>query len=227
MNTVDTVDIYYWRYAALSTADLQRDLAASPTAVANPTVWRGRLAARQLAQSVLTSRLNCSPQALQWARSVDGKPYLRNAAAPHFSYAHSDDAVLLAVTPRFELGVDLENCQRQLSLPRLLNKHFHPREAAVISRAAAPHKLALAHWCLKEASLKARGNKIAGGDLPRLCFQIEGLNVSQRFDALLQPWLCELDGHWLALATLTAVPPRVAVWRVQCCDGALRWQLSR
>lgn len=106
--------------------------------------------------------------------SVNGKPELSDGIAcvsRHFNLTHHSQMIAVALTD-VPVGVDVEMQQRRIKRERLLAKHFSAQEALSINASAEPDKQLLAHWCIKEAYLKARGAKIAGAALDNMTVEL-------------------------------------------------------
>lgn len=213
------VQVYFWHYRDLSTEALQQLFARwgaqSQPVATHPATLRGKLAARALTGRVLARVLQCAPAELRIVSSASGKPQFESnaSAALHFNYAHTDAAVVLAVSA-LDVGVDIESLQRKLPLARLLAKHFHPDEARAINASIHPEQTALAHWCLKEAYLKLRAEKIAGGRLPELNFVVADEDcaaeraVVAHFATGAHFYLAQCENFQLAIATAASASLR-------------------
>jgi len=115
---------------------------------------------------ILAGYLNVPPHQLHFMVQTHGKPTLAWPTTPLcFNLSHSGNAMLMAVTHRLDLGVDLENIQPHRDYPRLVERCFGHEERAYwqaltsTERTEAFYRL----WTIKEAWVKAIGRGIAMG----------------------------------------------------------------
>jgi 4'-phosphopantetheinyl transferase len=117
--------------------------------------------ARYLDTAVANVRVDVQP---------NGKPRLHDGSL-HFNVSHSGNAMLLALSRKQEIGVDLEFSRRPRRVVELAERWFDPAEAAALQ--LLPESLRqtafLNLWTCKEAVLKADGGGIASG-LHRIAF---------------------------------------------------------
>jgi len=92
----------------------------------------------------------------------DGRPALPGPGRPHFSLAHSGDAVLVAIAAQ-PVGVDVE--QEPHGCMCSMTSAMHPFDAAVMAALAEPerHEAIIRWWVRAEAVLKCTGEGIAHG----------------------------------------------------------------
>jgi phosphopantetheinyl transferase len=80
---------------------------------------------------------------------------------PRFNLSHGDGAALLAIHPRYDIGVDLERIAPESERPwrKLLERICHPSEAheAMAEARAGGSRVFYERWVGKEAVLKALG----------------------------------------------------------------------
>lgn len=98
--------------------------------------------------------LGATNDALRFACSPAGKPYLKGEAGFHFSLSHARGAVAAAVSDR-EIGVDVEPLAPARS--RVAKRCFTDREQAYLCAAADPDRAFYEIWTRKEAFLKYTG----------------------------------------------------------------------
>lgn len=161
--------------------------------------------------------------------AANGKPelsaeFLAHEKPRHFNLTHHSQmiAVALADVP---VGVDVEMQQRNIKRERLLAKHFSVQEAVSINASAEPDKQLLAHWCVKEAYLKARGEKIAGAQLEKMTVQLQPMTgmsaMVQTAELAFAPDYCTqlwaVDEAWLAIVA-KASKMQVVIERVSVND---------
>jgi 4'-phosphopantetheinyl transferase len=98
----------------------------------------------------------------------DGKPYLVDTTGQDIRYnlSHSGDLMILAVTTRSDVGVDVEIHSAALDWRQIAAAYFESREVAALEHLEdKDQQLACFYriWTMKEAYLKARGQGIAAG----------------------------------------------------------------
>jgi 4'-phosphopantetheinyl transferase len=127
------------------------------------------LITRALQRTVLASYLpGVAPRDLRFVAGPQGKPRLAaefSAHNLHFSLAHTEGLVALAVSREPVLGVDVENATARTAPLEIANRFFSAREARDLAALPpverSPRFYAL--WTLKESWLKATGLGIAAG----------------------------------------------------------------
>lgn len=120
------------------------------------------LVGRAFMRTVLANCLGRSdPAALQFARTPHGKPELagRDAGKLHFNLSHTDDMLVLVVSRKHAVGVDVEAVTRKAELLALAQRYFAAHEYDELRDldGAAQRERFFTLWTLKEAWLKARG----------------------------------------------------------------------
>lgn len=106
-------------------------------------------AAHGLKRLVLAALRDCPPGGLALRRDRGGKPRLQPAAL-HFNLSHSGDWVVLAVSRRGPVGIDIEASDPQRAA-NVLRRVAHPNDPARLL--ARPRTL----WAAKEALTKGVG----------------------------------------------------------------------
>jgi len=128
---------------------------------------RDRFIARHgLLRRILGHYLSLDPAGISFIYESRGKPALPVAVGGqtlHFSLSHSDGLVLVAVSGRCALGVDVERVRPIPESDQIVAKWFSARENAMLSALSAEQKLEAFFngWTRKEAYLKATGEGIA------------------------------------------------------------------
>lgn len=124
---------------------------------------------RQLAESarlrrLLAAHLRRPLREVRIDRGAYGKPRVRDGRLS-FNLSHSGQAVLLSLSRRGALGVDLEMRSRRRPVLELARRWFDPREARALARLPARQRQTgfLRLWNCKEAVLKAHGRGIGHG----------------------------------------------------------------
>ena len=163
-------------------------------------------------RALLAGYLACDPGQLRIQRDAHGKPRLLDPPGLEFNLAHSGGALLVGVSHRQALGVDLETPRRTRPVLELARRYFHPVEAKTLAGLPEDRRETafLQLWSCKEAVLKALGRGIAFG-LDRVVFELDGGGAAIG--------LQELDGE-----------PTPALWHVvrlrpaTAYSGALAWR---
>lgn len=167
--------------------------------------------ARVMLRLVLAQELDCDPRQVDIALDARGKPRVSHpTTAPAFSIAHGGNLVVLAVSARGSVGIDVELADRDIEPEELIPYTCNAPEAAwldTLSTAQRPSGF-LFLWTLKEAYLKATGEGLAQ-DPRRIAFDLRDVHAPklreparggepQAWQFFLQP---DLENHILALAT--------------------------
>ena len=123
----------------------------------------GFVAARGILRTILSRYLDEDPARLRFRYGVHGKPALEPSetrdADLRFNLSHSAGLLVVAVSARRDVGVDLEQIQPALVNERMVEEVFSEQEQACLYAAPAalrPHMF-FEGWTRKEAYLKARG----------------------------------------------------------------------
>ena len=117
---------------------------------------------RAALRSILSRRLGCESEKLEFDASEHGKPFARvdGMAVPvSFNVSHSGKHGLIALAPQGRLGVDVEERATRIDLDGVSEIVFGPGEQADFASARGREKLYLFFtlWTLKEALIKALG----------------------------------------------------------------------
>jgi 4'-phosphopantetheinyl transferase len=179
---------------------------------------------RTLLRRIVGRALAVEPRRLIFELEEHGRPVLADpslAAAIDFNLSHSDDTIVLAVSP-VPVGVDVEAIREVVLAERLARRFFAPdeRDAVLGAEAAARARTFLRIWTQKEAWLKATGMGIG--------MALRAVEVEPDLDR--PPRLVAVDGDpdeargWFlvsadipdAVCTVAVLgdPPRVVVRRV-------------
>jgi 4'-phosphopantetheinyl transferase len=124
------------------------------------------IAGRSALRKLLGRYLDEEPQALVFRYGPHGKPALAakaSSAALTFNFSHSGDLALLCVATGREVGIDIENRHRDITVDSFAQHILCENEAAALRRLPAErHKQALlTAWTRKEAYVKALGVGLA------------------------------------------------------------------
>ncbi len=177
------------------------------------------LIARALVRTVLADCLGHSdPAALQFAHMPHGKPELagNDAGKLHFNLSHTHDMLVLAVSRKHAVGVDVEAVTRRVELLALAQRYFatHEYEELRDLEDSAQRERFFTLWTLKEAWLKARG---LGLQIPLddFSFNLAGKHPAIEFG----PQLSEKPEEW-QFRLLAQDQFRIAL-AVHCGNGQL------
>lgn len=121
------------------------------------------IAGRGILRRVLGRYLGTAPAQIRFEYGDHGKPALPGDSPLRFNLAHSNDLMLLAVTLRHEIGIDLEYLRLVPEAASIANRYFTKLEIKTIRSLPDSKKLEgfFAHWVCKEAYLKALGDGLA------------------------------------------------------------------
>lgn len=116
---------------------------------------------KQQIQSVknrlIAAKLQLTSMELEFAKHEHGKPYLLNHTL-HFNYSHSQQYYVLAMSEHVkDIGVDVEELDRNVRLDALAKHAFHPDEYAMWLSLDQDREYWFKVWTIKEAVLKASG----------------------------------------------------------------------
>ena len=121
------------------------------------------LVTRALVRTVLSRYVSIDPREWVFSTNAYGCPEIANAhvreACLSFNISHTDSLIVLGVTRRRALGVDVENCRaREVSI-EIADRFFAPAEVTALS-GVPPHQQQyrfFEYWTFKESYIKARG----------------------------------------------------------------------
>lgn len=142
-------------------AEDERDRAGSMRVLAAAARWA---AGRAVLRAVLGAAMGRAPAELRLASGDHGKPELadaRSRATPGFNVAHAGDLVVVALTDRIRVGVDVERARPLPHLDRLVLRGLTPGERELFAGWCAEgldrEAAFLRAWTVKEARIKALG----------------------------------------------------------------------
>lgn len=154
------------------------------------------IASRWLLRRVLGHYLELAPEAVTFARTDKGKPYLPGHDL-QFSLSHSGDLVVLALGRAPLIGVDIEASGGARELTAIAERYFHPHEFALLQALDDEDKPGYFYrlWTLKEAFFKALGTGISTG-LEKIAFSFEGGSISGSLHPSLADNTATRAGSW-------------------------------
>lgn len=171
------IDIWFWHLSLPASAleRLWRNL--SPEEHARAVRFATQLhldqfvAGRGHLRDILGRYLRRPPCSVSIHCNAFGKPQLGNGSAGklHFNLSHSGGFAALAVSPVFDVGIDIE--ERRPLEENIAERFFSPREAGTLRRMSGERALQAFYrcWTSKEAFVKAHG---AGLSLPLDSFDV-------------------------------------------------------
>ncbi|WP_414642044.1 4'-phosphopantetheinyl transferase family protein [Actinocrinis sp.] len=117
------------------------------------------VAARLLLKHAAAAVIESRPELLELAYKPGGRPYLRGCDQIDISLSHTDELLVVGITRRGRIGVDVELADRPMSGTGTENQACTPYELAMLkAMAEARRNGALVRlWTLKEAYSKAIG----------------------------------------------------------------------
>jgi len=125
---------------------------------------RRSIVARGVLRMLLGGHLDIAPAAVVFGYTQYGKPFVINQASQiHFNVSHSGERALIALSVSRELGVDIEDVNREIDYGDLAARFFAPRECTALMRIAEPDRKRafFACWTRKEAVVKAIGSGLS------------------------------------------------------------------
>jgi 4'-phosphopantetheinyl transferase len=159
---------------------------------------RRYLITRALVRMVLSRYVSIHPREWIFSTNAYGRPDIVNAQARDaylsFNISHTHSLIVLGVTKRRALGVDVENFRAREASIDIADRYFAPQEVAALT-AAPPHQRQyrfFEYWTFKEAYIKARG---MGLSLPleKFCFYYPD---DHAVEIAIQPELADDSVRW-------------------------------
>ena len=127
----------------------------------HPKAARLFLISRVLVKTVLADKLGISPHEVNLLLHPNGKPFVEGSKAVYFNLTHSADVIILAVTEEREIGVDIEQVDREFEWMRV-DSVLAPIEIEWIKENELTDPFSVYQrffqiWTLKEAYIKCTG----------------------------------------------------------------------
>lgn len=127
----------------------------------HPKAARLFLISRVLVKTVLADELRISPHQVNIQLHPNGKPFVQGSKAVYFNLTHSADVIILAVTEEGEIGVDIEQVDREFEWMRV-DSVLAPIEIEWIKENELTDPFSVYQrffqiWTLKEAYIKCTG----------------------------------------------------------------------
>lgn len=132
----------------------------------NKSAQHTSLVTRSLSRLILSQYTNTAPGALSFIRNAHGKPALvENINNLSFNLSHNNDLIIMAICVNDDLGCDIENPTRKISIEPISRRYFaqqeHQQLCELIGEAKKQRFFEI--WTLKEAFVKATGIGIGLG----------------------------------------------------------------
>ncbi len=140
--------------------------------------------AHALLRTLLGRYLGSEPAEIGIARGPYGKPYVEGTDLS-FNLSDTKDALLIAFTRGYEIGVDIETMLRKVDHARVSEHYFTPDEITGMASSTDSKRRFLELWTRKEAVLKASGVGIMD-DLRVLRVDGEVNHMTIRHEAFMQ-----------------------------------------
>jgi len=130
-------------------------------------VLRNRfIASRGILRDVLAGYLQIPAAEIRFDLSTFGKPHIRpsqNTDELQFNLSHTESKLMVAITSKIEVGVDVERLRSDIDSLAIANRFFSPDEATALANLSGEERTAAFYrcWTRKEAYVKARGTGLA------------------------------------------------------------------
>jgi 4'-phosphopantetheinyl transferase len=188
----------------------------------------GNISTEAFLREVLSHYLPLSPAKIRFARTHNGKPYLKDRRFEQlqFNVSHSHGKIVCAVSLCQLIGVDIENIHRKNSLDEIAQRYFHADEIRAlqsITDEAQRRQLFFKLWTCKEAYIKAIGKTIGTASLDKIGFNCEGESIQALFPRpVQQQWFFQalsLQETMIAVARAqrpwqSGTPPELTIYPV-------------
>jgi 4'-phosphopantetheinyl transferase len=154
------------------------------------------LVTRALVRSVLAEYLGENdPTKLVFDKNRFGKPFLvcpDATSSLNFNLSHTDGLIVLAVTTKNELGVDVETVTRKVEILKLAERYFSTQEIDDLNalKPSQHNKRFFDLWTLKESYIKACGKGLA---IPLSDFS---LSFNETISISFSPKLNDIPERW-------------------------------
>lgn len=112
---------------------------------------------RAILRIKLADFVNSFPQDLEFESGVNGKPYLKDYPQIHFSLSHTEDIFVLAICRDHQIGIDIENTNREVDIEKMSTLMFSEDDLALFKKEKLVRNPFFIAWTCKEAVLKALG----------------------------------------------------------------------
>ena len=159
---------------------------------------RRYLVTRALVRIVMSRYVCIHPREWIFSTNAHGRPEAVNPqardAGMSFNVSHTRGLIVLGVTRRRALGVDVEHVRARAVSIDIADRYFAPQEVAALT-AVTPQQRQyrfFEYWTLKEAYIKARG---MGLSLPLDKFSFQ-LSDDRAVELVIHPELADAAARW-------------------------------
>ncbi|WP_327004815.1 4'-phosphopantetheinyl transferase superfamily protein [Dactylosporangium sp. NBC_01737] len=119
--------------------------------------------AHAVTRRIVGAALDAPAHELRWAHNANGKPSLTGAyTGVEVNLSHSGDLVMVAVSGRRPVGVDLQRVMPTLDCAAMARRFYPPAEAHLVTGDGGHERFA-ALWARKESLVKAAGARLTRG----------------------------------------------------------------
>ncbi|MFA7553432.1 MAG: 4'-phosphopantetheinyl transferase superfamily protein [Spongiibacteraceae bacterium] len=121
---------------------------------------------RGLVRTTLSRYSDLAPEAWAFNKGDHGKPEIINSPVPlRFNLSHTFRYIVCAVTPRWNVGVDVEHTERKNDVREIAKHYFSEQEVSDLFALDEVQQLDtfFDYWTLKEAYMKASGEGLSLG----------------------------------------------------------------
>jgi 4'-phosphopantetheinyl transferase len=124
---------------------------------------RRYLVTRALVRTVLSRYVSIPPKEWAFSTNAYGRPEIVNPQARDaclsFNISHTHSLIVMGVSKRRALGVDVENVRAREAAIDVADRYFAPQEVAVLNAAPQDQRQYrfFEYWTFKESYIKARG----------------------------------------------------------------------
>lgn len=143
---------------------------------------------RALVRTTLSRYAEVAPEDWRFDKGEHGKPEISNPARSplRFNVSHTRRFIVCAVTSGVDIGVDIENTQRNNDVLNIADRYFSHSEVSDLFDLPErrQHDRFFDYWTLKEAYMKARGEGISLG-LGNFSFTLQANAITIGFSAQL------------------------------------------
>lgn len=127
----------------------------------HPKAARLFLISRVLVKTILADKLGISPHEVNIQLHPNGKPFVQGSKTVYFNLTHSADVIILAMTEEGEIGVDIEQVDREFEWMRVdsvldLSEIDWIKEKELTDSSSVYQRF-FQIWTLKEAYIKCTG----------------------------------------------------------------------
>ena len=114
---------------------------------------------RSILRSTLSKWLNCDPNEINIIHRENGKSYLEHSKVIEFNITHTKGLAAIAFSIDSEIGIDVENLNREINLDQVAKKVFTTSEQSLINanNQNDKKKTFFRLWTSKESYLKSTG----------------------------------------------------------------------